>query len=243
VAVIFQRELEKLKRKLLALSALVEDSLRQAFVAVDTHEPDRALAVIAGDTEIDEMEVEVEEECLKVLALHQPVAGDLRYLVAVIKINNELERIGDLAVNMAERALQLSEAAPVKVPLGLLVMAERVEAMLERALDALVKGDAALARLVLASDDEVDRLYAELIEELKDDIRARLDMLDPLVLIFSEARYLERLADHATNIAEDVLYMVEGEIFRHQGLDDTVAGMPVRLVAQADGDGSDHHDR
>jgi phosphate transport system protein len=226
VAVIFQRELEKLKRKLLALSALVEDSLRQAFVAVDTSDQARALAVIAGDTEIDEMEVEVEEECLKVLALHQPVASDLRYLVAVIKINNELERIGDLAVNIAERALQLSDAEPMKAPLGLLVMAERVEAMLERALDALVKGDPTLARLVLASDDEVDTLYAELIEELKDDIRARLEMLDTLVLIFSVARYLERLADHATNIAEDVLYMVEGEIFRHQGLDDTVAGMP-----------------
>ncbi len=229
MAVIFQRELEKLKRKLLALGALVEESLRQAFVAVDTRDQARALGVIAGDTEIDEMEVEVEEECLKVLALHQPVAGDLRYLVAVIKINNELERIGDMATNIAERAVQLADAAPVKVPLGLLVMAERVESMLERALDALVRGDAPLARLVLASDDEVDMLYAELIEELKANIRERIDVLDAWVLIFSVARYLERLADHATNIAEDVLYMVEGEIFRHQGLDDTVAGMPAGL--------------
>ena len=214
---VFQRELDKLNKKLLALSAMVEESLRQAFAAVATRDVARAQAVIVGDLSIDEVEVEVEEECLKVLALHQPVAGDLRYLVAVIKINNELERIGDLATNIAERALQLAEVPPVTVPVDLLVMAERVGSMLERAIDSLVNRDPGVARQVMASDDEVDDLYAQLLEQLKEMIRADLNAIDAIVYIFSVARYLERLADHATNISEDVLYMVEGEIFRHQG--------------------------
>jgi phosphate transport system protein len=214
---VFQRELDKLNKKLLALSATVEESLRQAFAAVDTRDVARAQAVIVGDRSIDEAEIEVEEECLKVLALHQPVAGDLRYLVAVIKINNELERIGDLATNIAERALQLAEVPPVTVPVDLLIMAERVESMLERAIDALVNRDPGVARQVMAADDEVDDLYAQLLEQLKDMIRADLSAIDAIVYIFSVTRYLERLADHATNISEDVLYMVEGEIFRHQG--------------------------
>ena len=217
MAHVFQRELDKLNKKLLALSAMVEESLRQAFAAVDTRDVARAQAVIVGDLSIDETEVEVEEECLKVLALHQPVAGDLRYLVAVIKINNELERIGDLATNIAERALQLAEVPPVTVPVDLLIMAERVESMLERAIDALVNRDPGVARQVMAADDEVDDLYAQLLEQLKDMIRADLSAIDAIVYIFSVTRYLERLADHATNISEDVLYMVEGEIFRHQG--------------------------
>ena len=214
---VFEKELDKLNKKLLALSAMVEESLRQAFAAVDTRDVARAQAVIVGDRSIDEAEIEVEEECLKVLALHQPVAGDLRYLVAVIKINNELERIGDLATNIAERALQLAEVPPVTVPVDLLIMAERVESMLERAIDALVNRDPGVARQVMAADDEVDDLYAQLLEQLKDMIRADLSAIDAIVYIFSVARYLERLADHAPNISEDVLYMVEGEIFRHQG--------------------------
>jgi phosphate transport system protein len=132
---VFQRELDKLNQKLLALSALVEESLRQAFAAVDARDAARARAVILGDRTIDEGEVEVEEECLKVLALYQPVAGDLRYLIAVIKITNELERIGDLATNIAERALQIAVAPPLTIPADLLVMAERVESMLQRAHD------------------------------------------------------------------------------------------------------------
>jgi phosphate transport system protein len=234
---VFQRELGKLNQKLLALSALVEESLRQAFAAVDTRDAARARAVILGDRAIDEGEVEVEEECLKVLALHQPVAGDLRYLIAVIKITNELERIGDLATNIAERALQIAAASPLTIPVDLLVMAERVESMLQRALDALVNRDVTVAREVLASDDEVDDLYAQLIEELKEMIRVDLEALDAIVEIFSVTRYLERLADHATNICEDVLYMVEGEIRRHQGLDDTRPAAAASLHAIDGGEG------
>jgi phosphate transport system protein len=211
-----QREIDRLKRKILALGALVEDNLRLAFQAIEARNADKAHRVIATDLVIDQNEVEVEEECLKILALYQPVAGDLRFLVAVIKITSELERIGDLGSNIAERALQLVDEHPVPVPGGFAVMAERTGAILEKALDALVRQDAATARLVLAADDEIDAMYRGLIEELKEIIRTDPEHLDAIVLLFSVARYLERLADHATNIAEDVLYMVEGEIHRHE---------------------------
>jgi phosphate transport system protein len=210
-----QRETERLKRKVLGLGAIVEDNLRLAFRAIDERDAAKARRVIATDALVDQNEVEIEEECLKILALYQPVAGDLRFVAAVIKINSELERIGDLASNIAERALQLLEEHPVPVPPGVAVMADRTEAILERALDALVRRDAVTARQVLAADDEIDELYLTLIEELKGVIRADLEHLDAIVLLFNVARYLERLADHATNIAEDVLYMVEGEIQRH----------------------------
>jgi phosphate transport system protein len=210
-----QREMDRLKRKVLALGALVEDNLRLAFQAIDQRDAAKAQRVIATDVLIDQNEVDVEEECLKILALYQPVAGDLRFVAAVIKINSELERIGDLSANIAERALQLVDEHPVAVPHNVAVMADRTWTILEKALDALVRQDAVLARQVLVADDEVDALYAELIDELKAVIRADLEHLDAIVLLFSVARYLERLADHATNIAEDVLYMVEGEIQRH----------------------------
>jgi phosphate transport system protein len=217
-----QREIDRLKRKILALGALVEDNLRLAFQAIEVRDADKAQRVIVTDILIDEQEVEVEEECLKILALYQPVASDLRFLVAVIKINSELERIGDLASNIGERAISLAQEHPVPVPGGFAVMAERTGTILEKALDALVRQDAATARLVLAADDEIDALYRGLIEELKEIIRADPEHLDAIVLLFSVARYLERLADHATNIAEDVLYMVEGEIHRHH-MPDTAA--------------------
>jgi len=210
-----QREIDRLKRKVLALGALVEENLRLAFQAIDQRDAAKARRVIATDVLIDQNEVDVEEECLKILALYQPVAGDLRFVAAVIKINSELERIGDLSANIAERALQLVDEHPVAVPHNVAVMADRTWTILEKSLDALVRQDAVIAREVLAADDEVDELYAELIEELKAVIRADLEHLDAIVLLFSVARYLERLADHATNIAEDVLYMVEGEIQRH----------------------------
>ncbi len=211
-----QRELERLKRKVLALGALVEDNLRLAFNAIETRDVGQAQRVIATDLVIDENEVDVEEECLKLLALYQPVAGDLRFIVAVVKINSELERIGDLAANIGERAVQLAGEYPVSVPHTMSVMSDRVRAIMEKALDALVRQDAVLARIVLAADDEIDDLYEQLLGELKEQIRGDMDHLDAVVLLFSVARYLERLADHATNIAEDVLYMVEGDIHRHQ---------------------------
>lgn len=214
-----QREIDRLKRKILALGALVEDNLRLAFQSIEQRDPAKARRVIETDVLIDQNEVEIEEECLKILALYQPVAGDLRFVAAVIKINSELERIGDLAENISKRALQLLDEAPVTAPHTVLVMADRVETILERALDALVRQDAVVAREVLVADREVDALYRQLLDELKTLLREEREhfdeRLDATVLLFSVARYLERLADHATNIAEDVLYMVEGEIQRH----------------------------
>jgi len=219
-----EREMDRLKRDVLALGALVEESLRTAFQAIELRDREKARKVIIGDFEIDQHEVEVEEECLKLLALYQPVAGDLRFLVAVIKINSELERIGDLASNIGERALALADEHPVRVPEGFTIMADRTGTILEKSLDALVRQNATAARAVLAADDEIDMLYQGLIDDLKQIIRTDPDHLDAIVLLFSVARYLERLADHATNIAEDVIYMVEGEISRHQ-VPDTPAGL------------------
>jgi phosphate transport system protein len=210
-----QRETDRLKRKILALGALVEESLRLAFQAIEQRDAARARRVIATDVLIDQNEVEIEEECLKILALYQPVAGDLRFVAAVIKINSELERIGDLAENIAKRALDLLEEFPVAPPATVTVLGERSGQILERALDALVRQDAVTAREVLVADHEIDALYRQLLEELKAMLRADQEHMDAIVLLFSVARYLERLADHATNIAEDVLYMVEGEIQRH----------------------------
>ena len=205
-----ERELDKLKRKILALGALVEDNLRVAFQAIEQRDRDKARKVIVGDFEIDQQEVEVEEECLKLLALYQPVAGDLRFLVAVIKINSELERIGDLASNIGERAMALIDEHPIPVPAGFAVMSDRTGSILEKVLDALVRQDVHAAREVLAADDEIDMLYQGLIEDLKHIIRTDPEHLDAIVLMFSVARYLERLADHATNIAEWVIYNVTG---------------------------------
>jgi phosphate transport system protein len=217
-----QRETDRLKRKVLALGALVEENLRLAFQSIEQRDADKARRAIAGDILVDQEEVDIEEECLKILALYQPVAGDLRFVAAVIKINNELERIGDLAANIGERALQLIKEPPIVIPHGVAVMADRVETILEKALDALVHQDAVTARQVLVADAEVNELYATLIGDLKDEIRQDLEHLDAIVLLFNVARYLERLADHASNISEDVLYLVEGEIQRH-GQTPTVA--------------------
>ena len=210
-----QRESDRLKRKILALGALVEESLRLAFQAIEQRDAAKARRVIATDLLIDQNEVEIEEECLKILALYQPVAGDLRFVAAVIKINSELERIGDLAENIARRALDLLDEYPVPAPPTVAVMADRASTILEHALDALVRQDAVMARDVMVADREIDALYGQLLEELKIILRGDPEHLDAIVLLFNVARYLERLADHATNIAEDVLYMVEGEIQRH----------------------------
>jgi phosphate transport system protein len=225
-----QREIERLKRKILALSAVVEDSLREAFLALERRDVTAAMRVIEGDVEVDELEVDIEEDCLKILALYQPVASDLRFIIAVIKINHRLERLGDLAVSVTKRTLTLVEHPSIDVPADFIEMADKARAMIARALDSLVKSDTTLARLVLAADDEVDAMYVKVQEELKDAIRERPQDLDALVEVFAVARYLERIGDHATNIAEDVIYLNEGEIARHKAgvfeFDSAPAGQP-----------------
>jgi phosphate transport system protein len=209
------REVDRLKRKLLALSAYVEESVQRAVKAVSERDEKLARRVIDTDIEIDEMEVDVEEDCLKILALHQLVAIDLRLIIAVLKINNDLERIGDLAVNIAERAASLAQKPRINSPFDFQTMAERVQKMLQKALDALVNADAVLAKEVLECDDEIDEMNRQMYDSIKDGIRKDPDNVDTLIQVLAISRNLERIADHTSNIAEDVIYMVNGDIIRH----------------------------
>jgi phosphate transport system protein len=174
-----------------------------------------AKKIVAGDTRIDDMEVELEEECLKILALHQPVAADLRFIVSVLKINNDLERMADLAANIAERAKDLSGPLKVEMPYDVEEMAREAERMLEISLEALVSQDRELAVKAIALDDVVDRLHADNFTQVKKSIRDNPEQMDGYIIYLSVSRYLERIADLATNIAEDVIYMIDGEIVRH----------------------------
>lgn len=210
-----QREMDRLKRKILTLGALVEEDLRQAVKALGERDDKLARRVVETDIEIDNMEVEVEEDCLKVLALHQPVAIDLRFIIAVLKINNDLERIGDLSANIAERAASIAKQEPVESPYNFPEMSQKVQAMLHMALDSLVSLDSKLAREVLAADDEVDAINRSMYEKVQQRIRQSPDKMDTLIQMLAVSRNLERIADHTTNIAEDVIYMVDGEIVRH----------------------------
>jgi len=212
----FDREMDKLKKKLLALISIVEEQVTSAVVAFETKDRSLAESVIEGDGEIDEAEVEIEEECLKILALHQPVALDLRYLVAILKLNNDLERIGDLAANIAKQALALARAELTVPPLGLGDMAERARSMLHRALDAVFTLEESTARQVCADDDEVDELHRGTYTRVTALIEQDPTKTGLLIHILSVSRSLERIADLATNIAEDIIYTAGGDIIRHR---------------------------
>lgn len=210
-----ERELERLTRRILALSTLVEENVGKAVTAVVERDAALADQVVEADAEVDEAEVEVEEECLKLLALHQPVANDLRFIVAVLKLNNDLERIGDLAVNLAEQGQVLTQKPEVTPPIDLAHMASIVRSMLARALDALVSQDPDGARAVCAADDEVDAMHREMYVRVEESIKQNPEAAGTYIQYQSVSRYLERIADHATNIAEDIIYFIEGEIVRH----------------------------
>lgn len=217
MAVHLMRETEKLKKMVLSLAAHVEDNVRNAVRSVIERDQALAYKTIETDHEIDVAEVDVEEECLKILALHQPVAHDLRYIVAMLKINRDLERIGDLAVNIAERAIQMIAKPRPATTFDLNTMAEKCQTMVARSLDAMINRDAALARsLWLSEDDKIDHMMADAFEMVEKEIRERPELTEPLMNVLSVARSLERIADHATNIAKDTIYMVEGEIVRHR---------------------------
>ena len=215
MSVHFFRELENLKKRILSLDAMVEERVHMAIKAIDTRDGNLAAKIIAADREIDETEVEVEEECLKILALYQPVAGDLRLITAVIKITNDLERIGDEAVNIAERVSNIARRVPVTVSFDYMLMAEKAEFMLKSSLDALVKLDADLAYKVCLLDDEVDVMNRAVYDKVKDAIPDQPEGAGYLINFLLVARHLERIADHATNIAEEVIYMIKGVISRH----------------------------
>ena len=211
-----QKELEFIKKQILALGAVVEERIRMAIKAIETWDSGLAEDIIKKDYEIDEAEVEVEEECLKILALHQPVAVDLRFLIAVIKINSELERIGDEAVNIAHRVGNISKRRKLDLSFDFSVMAEKAATMLRLSLDALVNLDLDLAFKVLTLDDEVDLMHREIYDRIKEVMSQNPDHVGYLINLYTMSRHLERVGDHSTNIAEEVIYLIEGEIIRHR---------------------------
>lgn len=214
------RAIDGLKDQLLGLSALVEESLFIAVKAIEERNAALAQKVIDGDRQIDLKEVDVEEECLKILALHQPVATDLRFIVAVLKINNDLERIGDLAVNIASRAKALSKiTTPPQVSIDLQNAQQKVQKMLRKSLEALVNLDEVKAREVMAADDEVDEINRSVHKQVIAALKEFPADSERLILLLSVSRNLERIADHTTNVAEDVLYTTTGEIFRHKKIE------------------------
>ena len=216
-----QKEIEKVRKKLVFLSAVVSESLHNAVKSFENMDLELAKSVVQKDFEIDELEVEVEEDCLKILALYQPVAVDLRFLIAVIKINNDLERIGDFAVSLADKVENLSGYERRNTFFDISTMASKVESMLRSAVDALLNMDASLARSVCLADQEVDNLKREArLAIIKRMVECTSEAeINALLNLMSISRHLERVADHATNIAEEVVYLVEGEIVRHRIVD------------------------
>jgi len=211
-----QRDLDNLQYDLLALAGLVEAAIHKAIRSLQERDVELAREVIAGDTQIDREENHIDEECLKVLALHQPVASDLRRIVAAMMINTDLERMGDLAEEIAERAIHLARPPLLPIPQRLQRMTDLTTMMVRQSLDSFVNLDITEAQTVMRMDDEVDRYNDEIIDELVQAMKRSPELVDPGLSMFSAVRHLERIADHATNIAEDVVYMAEGEIIRHQ---------------------------
>lgn len=211
----FRKEMENLKKRILTLGSVVEERVQMAVKAVMDNDSELAEKIIRSDYEIDEMEVEIEEECLKILALHQPVAVDLRFIVAVIKINNDLERIGDQAVNIAERVGVLAKREDIDFFFDYSSMGEKAQSMLKMSLDAMINLDVDTAYKVVTLDDEVDDIKVEAYDRIKRAISEHPDKVGYLINLFLISRHLERLADHTTNIAEEIIYLVEGEIVRH----------------------------
>jgi phosphate transport system protein len=210
------RELDNLQREILTLAGLVEGSIQKAIEALQKRDVRLANDVIAGDPQIDNEENHIEEECLKILALHQPVAVDLRRITAAMLINIDLERMGDLAEEIAERVLEMAKLPMFHIPDKLQHMTDLTTMMVRQSLDSFVNLNTPQARSVMRMDDEVDRYNEEIIQEILSLMKTSPTMIEPGLSLFSATRHLERIADHATNIAEDVVYLAEGEIIRHK---------------------------
>lgn len=219
MSIILEKEISFLKKELLNLSSLVETNVENAITSLENLDSLIAERVIQKDHEIDIREIQIEEECLKVLALHQPVATDLRYIVAILKINNDLERIGDLAVNIAKRCFLLTKNGIGEIKVDFSGIAQVVKQMLKESLDALMNINVEKAREVCRSDDKVDELNKTIYNLVKDEILANPQSVTSLLEVMNVSKSLERIADHATNIAEDIIYMAEGAIVRHHHLE------------------------
>lgn len=212
----FQRELNRLRKQLLELGGEVEDNVRDAMKALQRRDAVLAAEVTTRERETDEREVDIEEECLKLLALYQPVAADLRYIIGVLKINEDLERVGDLSRHIAERTSLIVELPESAVPVDLASMASKVTYMLGRSLEAFVNLKPEMAQDVRAADDKVDEMNRRNCSALLAAIKTRPEAADVLLNVMHISRHLERIADHATNVAEDLIYMAQGEIVRHK---------------------------
>jgi phosphate transport system protein len=213
-----QRDLEALKKELLQLSNLVESAINSAILALHNRETVHAERVLRIEQEINEKEVFIEEECLKLLALHQPVAVDLRFIVAVLKVDNDLERMGDFAKNIAKRALDLVNLPPVPISTAFVnELPDLVRTMVRKSLDSLVTLDTELARNIIKMDKRVDEINAMMYKEVEKMIHEDVNRTVVALNLLSCSRHMERIADLSTNIAEDVLFMVEGKVQRHMG--------------------------
>ena len=211
----FHEELDALKQTLLAMGGLVEDQMRHAMQALVDRNDGLASEVIERDRQVNAYDVEVDEQCVELLALHQPAAGDLRFITTAMKIVTDLERIGDQAVNIAQRVIELNREPQLKPYIDLPRMAERAQAMVKESLDAFVARDTELARRVRAEDDEVDALKEQIFRELLTFMMEDPRSIPRAIRLILISRCMERVADHATNIAEMVIYLVEGKMVRH----------------------------
>jgi phosphate transport system protein len=211
----FEEDLQVLRGRLLFMAGLAEERVHQAIQALVVRRPERAEAVVEGDKEINDLQIEIDERCLKLLALQNPLASDLRLITAAMKINADLERIGDQAVNIAEYTLRLLRVPLLKPLIDIPRMAEMAEAMVRDSLDAFVRKDAELARNVLGRDDDVDGLKDQLFRELLTYMMADPSTIERAISLILVSRAIERIADHATNIAEDVIFVVEARDVRH----------------------------
>ena len=211
----FQQELNKLKEQLLKMAGLAERAISNAIEALVKRDTPLAEKTITEDEKINEMEILVDDLCLKLLALHQPLAADLRFITSAMRINTELERIGDLSVNIAERSISLDQEPQLKPYIDLPRMAEITQSMVKDVLDAFVNGDARLARSVCERDDQVDALNDQVFRELLTYMMSDPKNITRAVHLIIVSRCLERIADHATNIAEGVIFMVQALVIKH----------------------------
>ncbi len=208
-------ELDTLKKDIFELCTMVEDNFKNAVKSIVENDVTFAELVKENDLLIDQKEIAVEEECLKILALHQPVAADLRFIIAALKINSDLERIGDLAVNVAERIIHLSKLEKIELDFDFNTMLVKSMAMVKKSLDSFISFNTNLCFEVCAADDEIDDLNRQMFDIFRAEVKKNPHTIEQMLQYLSISRFLERVADHATNIAEDVIYMIEGDIIRH----------------------------
>ena len=213
----YEHELNKVRESLLLMGARVEEMISKSVQALDARDGDLARKMVEYDRQINRLEVEIDETCLRILARRQPVASDLRFLATALKLVTDLERIGDLGVNICDRVLELNEEPPLKPYAGLKIMSDTVQAMVRDALDAFVQGDPERAQAVLERDKVVDELYAEAFRDLLTYMMEDPRNIYRATRVQSIAKYLERIGDHATNLAEMVVFMVKGKDIRHLG--------------------------